>query len=419
MDFNHLMLLIGTNPLPNYVAASYFLARDSGLKKITAVYTPETYAIALRLQRVLRQAWERVSFHLCGLPEAGNPAAIRHEIAQYLKNFRHDRLHLNYTGGTKSMAVQAYRTVFTETTPGTASFSYLDAHDFRLKSDEGVSLSGDLRTEIHLSFDDLLALHECRKLAPSSEVDWGPANAVITDFVRRGWVHDFIAWKNATIRQLFYDNEALRRPSRVRREELAEGQPFYTQAQRVIAAFPAEQAWHFDERGELKLPEAKKDFKAFAQGILYLDGRWLEYYVTALLQEKIAQEQPGWEVLHNWRLVKGEAEKDFEIDAMLLIGYQLCGISITTARKESDCKGKAFEILHRVQQMGGEEARALLVTVLAEDRLTGEELARKIERDLEVDTGGQQPLRILGVRELRPERLWERIREHFAAEPVR
>jgi hypothetical protein len=416
MDFNHLVLLIGTNPLPNYVVAKYFLNQDRKLKKISMIHTKEVFAIAQRLQKVLKKEHPTLAFNYWGLTDPGHAALIRKEITKCLQSAGHDNLHLNYTGGTKSMAVQSYRTVFTETGPGQASFSYLDAHDFKLKADDGLSLTGDLREEISIRFEDLLELHDCKKLKPSSEIEWSAANKIIHEFVNQDWVHDFISWKNATIRQIFYENEIFKKPGRVRLDDLKSGKPFYAQAKRLIEAFPPKQAWHFDDKNNLIIPEAKDDFKDFSQGIFYLDGRWLEYYVIELLKQKIREENLKWEMLSNWRIVKGAAEKDFEIDVMVLNGYQLCGISITTARKESECKGKAFEILHRSQQMGGDEARSILVTVLADDQKTKEYIPKKLERDLEFDTGGRASLCILGIKDLKPKELWHRIKKHILGE---
>lgn len=39
MSFEHLILLIGTNPLPNYVVAEYFLKNNPDLKTVWLVYS--------------------------------------------------------------------------------------------------------------------------------------------------------------------------------------------------------------------------------------------------------------------------------------------------------------------------------------------------------------------------------------------
>ena len=41
MDFTDLILLIGTNPLPNYVSADYFIRHNKNLLRVWAVYSKE------------------------------------------------------------------------------------------------------------------------------------------------------------------------------------------------------------------------------------------------------------------------------------------------------------------------------------------------------------------------------------------
>src|SRR5574341_788938 len=231
MDFNHLILLIGTNPLPNYVVAKYFLGRDKKLKTLSAIYTKETFAIAQRLQKVLLKEHPTLHFNYWGLTDPGNAAVIRKEITKQLKAAAHDKLHLNYTGGTKNMAVQAYRTVFVEVDPGSASFSYLDAHDFKLKSDVGQVMSEDLRQEIVLRFEDLLALHDCKTIRRSVASDWDAANQIIHQLVAHDLIRDLASWKNEKIRKIFYENDYLKKPARVSRDRLYGDHRFSSEAE--------------------------------------------------------------------------------------------------------------------------------------------------------------------------------------------
>jgi len=161
----------------------------------------------------------------------------------------------------------------------------------------------------------------------------------------------------------------------------------------------------------LIIPDTDKQFSrgggTFVKGIRYLHGLWLEYYIGDLLKEEIVQEGSNFKLFNNWRIVKGEAEKDFEIDIMLLYGYQLCGISITSSNEERLCKSKAFEILHRSQQMGGDEARAVLITTLSDDKV------ERMERDLETDVGGERQLLVLGGDDLQSKSIWNEIRKHI------
>ena len=46
---------------------------------------------------------------------------------------------------------------------------------------------------------------------------------------------------------------------------------------------------------------------------------------------------------------------------MLVKGYQLIGISCTTANEKKLCKSKGFEIILRARQIGGDEGKAILI----------------------------------------------------------
>ncbi len=433
MQIDHLVLLIGTNPLPNYVAAKYFL---EGIKSVTTVYTRETFHIAQRLGTVLKKRHETLDYRLWGISDPGHALKIQQEIGNLSFN-KEERVHLNYTGGTKNMAVHVYRTLVSQQQSGKISelsFSYLDAHDFKIKFDDGRSNTPDLRQEINITINDLLTLHGCilpeekpkDKQEADDSPDWSKANKVLRQFIVKNQIYEFVLWKNQKIRWLFYDdNDRLRKPDFVLLSELKksvrceiysgreEVHPFHQHALEVINAFPEKQAWRFKD-GYLEIPDSEKAFKSrtgdFVKTILYLDGGWLEDYVFQVLIEKIEQEDLPFYLHRNVHVKKEHAGKDFEIDVMILNGYQLCGISITTTLKESLCKSKAFEILHRSQQMGGEEARSVLVTALKPDT------ALRIQEDLAVDTGGQPHLRILGGDSLAPKKLWEAIKQHILGE---
>jgi len=418
-DFTHLILLIGTNPLPNYVVARYFLEK---LKTISLVYTEQTAGIAQHLIELLQKEKPALHFNYCDLTAPGDADQIRHEIRKKIPLKFGEPFHLNYTGGTKNMSVQSYLALFVayaDIKTGNSSFSYLDAEDFTLKYDDGLTSSvKDLRPKINIAFDDLLALHDCKSEAAGSKPNWEAANQEMQEFIvseKQKLLHDFIAWKNAKIRKLFYFDNKLRLPARVTKQEVGwEDSPEKSAKpplQKLLDAFPPAQAWQFDAGEALIIPDSKADFKNgdgdFVKGVKYLDGDWLEYYVQNALERKNRETHGRFQILRNHHIKKGKAGKDFEIDLLLLYGYQLCGISITTAG-EGHSKSKAFEILHRSQQIGGDEARSVLVTTQPYD------VVQKMADDLKMDIGRDKPqLLILGAGDLPPDKLWEKIKTHI------
>lgn len=428
-------MLIGTNPLPNLVVAEFFLKQNRPPKTIYAIHSPDTYETAKRLETVLHARNGDFNYQLIGISDARDAAKVRNELNEGLPFHPGEQHHLNYTGGTKNMAVQAYNALVEKAGPDRRhllSFSYLDAQQFKLKSDDGTFVSKDLRTQIDIQrIKDLLDLHDCkiqeREKDDSYEfIDWSPANQMIHQLIQSNQIVDFVKWKNEVIRTLFYDErEKLKKPESITLEQIKyplrnnirtlhpTPHPFHEKAVALIQKFPEKQSWKFSKDGHLEINDSNREFRRkkgdFVQGILYLDGFWLEEYVKEVLLDQLT-EKDGIRFFPNLHIVKGKAEKDFEIDMILLKGYQLCGISMTTSLKESQCKSKAFEILHRSHQIGGDEARSILITVLDEATV------KKLEDDLKHDTGGPISLKILGMIDLVPDVLVEKIRDHMLGE---
>ena len=101
----------------------------------------------------------------------------------------------------------------------------------------------------------------------------------------------------------------------------------------------------------------------------YVTGIWLEHYIHLGIEDAIKQLGMENKVkVYNsvvCRILDGESEPNFEVDLVLLKGYQIICFSCTTAGDESSylLKSKAFEVLHRVEQLGGEHAKLVAVNM--------------------------------------------------------
>jgi len=146
-----LFLLIGTNPLPNYVAFRLLAKPEC---HIYFVHTEETGKIANRLVDAM------------GLPsDKWTKILVKDSDANdiFTKIYSHaDGKHglgLNYTGGTKSMAVHSYRAIL-DVDPD-AIFSYLDARRLELTIDRvgTSSIRRPVGLSVRLSMEALLTLH--------------------------------------------------------------------------------------------------------------------------------------------------------------------------------------------------------------------------------------------------------------------
>jgi len=339
-EFNHLVLLIGTNPLPNFVVADYFLqSPDNNIQTIWLVHSEQnklqagTDKQAKNLEALLRKRWEgkrtnlRFPLEKISLSDVSDAASIRSEIERkMLRRWGHaDTFHLNYTGGTKAMATHVHLRLQELQKSGQRPFSYLDANNFRLVVDDYGIIANDLRREVRIEFADLIALHGFQRINKDREIDLDAAQLAYKKFLDIQ-SHPTISSKEG------YDFEA-----------------------------------------------------------------YIFSSVNDKLKDKLNNETGVW-VLHNWLIRNPNWWTKFELDVMVLHGYHLTGISCTASSDKISCKPRGFEIILRTRQIGGDEARAILIT------RTDRNKTQDLQDELALETGGNQDnILVLGVEDLRHE----------------
>ena len=375
-SFSDLVLLVGTNPLPNYVVASYFLHQNlDGIRRIWLLYSEETRfqsgteELAKNLKDVLARTNPAFTgqFFLKSLSDVGNAKQISSDITRKLLNplrqLDFTGIHLNYTGGTKAMAVHIYRGIESYF-PNEASFSYLDARDYKIKDDYEGAITGDLRLEIKIDFEDLIKLHGYERASTNEKL---PPPEIISKTMH--CIDEIInRTGNAEVYIDFFCRGIYPKDSAIR--QLIE----------PITAY-------------------KREYKKFMQGL------WLEYYTASKIQQIINQnprlkKRTNLYVESNVNLKKDG--KKLELDVVVLNGYQVSGISCTAKHKEEEVKQKGFEVIHRVHQIGGEESKAVVVSGLRGEQINGafyseQERVRRVKADLGTITGSTERLEVLGV----------------------
>lgn len=453
-NFSDLVLLVGTNPLPNYVIAKYFLKTNSNLKKIWLIHSEKvdkqegTLEFAANIRKVISKEFEprKLDFEFIALNNVGSALAIKEDLEKkfFCKLPRDVKMHLNYTGGTKSMAVHVYRNM-EQKLKNHCSYSYLDARTYMLKSDESIDpSSNDLRDDVSISLDDLIKLHGYEKYKEDSPFTTDNFDSIMNLFetlIKEDKLEKvFLSWENSFLRKVYYENgKFILKPmdflkhnkllngngqideSKINKlkDEFKEKTP--DEIKELLGLFPQDKSI-LDDDGSLWIPdvnETKNNFKKRIGGTItdFLDGKWLESYIYRIIQNALTKDDKLHEKYNkknisidsNWRIRKhGVINKDFELDVIVLNGYQVCGISCTTSDKQSICKEKAFEVLHRVKQIGGEEAKAILVTCLEND--VKDDFVNDI---LMVSGSSRSDFIALGIEDLKPEKLWKQIREHI------
>jgi len=278
--------------------------------------------------------------------------------------------HLNYTGGTKAMAVHAYRKL-EQVLRDECTFSYLSGRDFKLKDDQDGDVTGDLRKEINIGLDTLMELHGYEKDKDKDKEkdnsNWPPE--LLNEFM------EFIA-------------------------------------QNKLGNY-LDLGKNFKDYVDAFVKNAKNYNIKLNQNSLY--GKCLEVYVHKIVAdnvERIKQEEKrDIPVAGNWHIKKNRQEKTFELDVIVLNGYQVTGISVTTSGNEKSCKEKGFEVLHRVNQIGGEEGKAILVTCL--DKSKRDRVAEELRL---ISGSAEDKLEVLGMEDLPEEKLWKKVSQYIWGE---
>ncbi|MCA6524287.1 MAG: DUF1887 family protein [Pseudanabaena sp. M090S1SP1A06QC] len=351
---DHLFLLMGENPLPNYIA-TISLLNHYGTAYL--VHTKRTKLQAQRLQQVLAQLNE---FNVACLIDLGDRQADAHYIWEkllpYVSNLQ-DSIGLNYTGGTKPMSVHAYRVI--EHLYPSAIFSYLDANTLEIYFDNNQGESAHVKVSPQLSLSQMFQLHGLVWRVPPSDL---PIRADLAAEFAKLNQNPMIAeaWKQW--RKYFRSqtrNETQWKPE----TELRNLVPLSLRSlpldfQSVLQNMGAvNQSLSLAKACEYGFPDCTNVCE-------WLDGIWLEHHVLAQVQTiaKVANIQ---ECKMSFRIDERASQsrrwEKFEFDVAFIRNCQLFALSCTTVSDRQTCKQKLFEANTRARQLGGIETRVGLV----------------------------------------------------------
>lgn len=337
---SRLVLLVGSNTLPNYLSACA-LRPD----RVTLVYTRETQEAMQRLRESLVAAQLEVSSEIM-VDDATCPTDVRRTVDEALQGVAPSDALLNYTGGTKVMAAHALM-AFKDNGGLPANASYLDEggpdRPPRLRFDDG-------RTEaltverVPLTLKTILGLHGIsfeqrrpKKPEPTAEDVTAILRKVLEDVSVARELYDernrLKAYKNPA--------KAIDAPFLAKHHGLSLSQ----------SVFPTQEL--------LDQLSGSKERKAwFKQWYGFIGGEWLEEWLGA--QIRALQLKPEPEIVVGVNSKRLAQSRPLEVDIAVVRGHRSYFISCTTDRKEL-CKLKLFEVAVRARQLGGDLARAALV----------------------------------------------------------
>lgn len=428
---DHLLLLVGSNPVPNAVAGKLLTTTAD---TITLIHSDDGLDLVQRLKSWFVHAGysdTNIGFKQVEESNAASVYACVHEVlegyeSKVLKEYKSDsdnankarlvRMGLNYTGGTKVMSVHAYRAlkIWAEDDSRDAIFSrnpvfsYLDARTLRMRFDPArgrPAISFYVGLEVDTSIRDLLELHNWEPIKAPITVPVLPESAAAllavhsnpTDARRwTEWLRNELfgnARKRVAIRPPFWVSQS----GKELQEQYDVKQPgdkwkSQTDLRKLAISWPALSALRetmSKELGQhgveyLNLTAATgrgcKDEKEFCK---WLSGTWLESAVLSALQD-CPQELHLKECCMDIKpKVPGSSTPGelFQFDVAAIRGYQLFAFACTT---EGGGKGllkqKLFEAYVRTRQMSGDEACAALVCCTTQE--TADELEAEMRRDI-------------------------------------
>jgi hypothetical protein len=386
---DHLFLLVGENPLPNYVAARLML-KQGGTPYL--VHTTDTEKEAKRLETILSDEGIKTT-ELVSLNDYESDAYhIRKTIRPKLEAIKNGKIGLNYTGGTKAMAVHAYRTVLSKKHPDTV-FSYLDPRKLEMCIDreDGERIRIKVKPELlEVKLETLFQLHGLElKVKQTQEAQLPELAATLAEvFKDENQEKQWVDW---------YYNVFCDEARKKKNGNWGNWQSKTKLATLSISLekLPPEIQTEFNRKyligsdGKLSLQAVKQKgvFTEIEHFCKYLDGLWLEHYVLQKIKKNASQNSINDYGL-NFQVPLSGTEKGFEFDVAFTRGYQLFAISISTTKDRKLCKSKLFEAYIRARQMGGDEARVALIccsnepdTLKAEMALLGDKKIAVFGRD--------------------------------------
>lgn len=362
---NSLILLVGSNPLPNYLAAMALKPET-----IYLVYTSETEPPKNRLRQALigdLKPAPHVEADVF-IDDASDAAEIADKIAALVRG-KTSGIHLHYTGGTKVMSAHALHS-FYEHGGDKNNASYLDETNVRLRFDGG----GTRPCEVTLTLERLLGLHGITH-KPRSHVVGGPTEADVQAIATA-------VWKDPELASCHYRQRERLKGCNL---EAAKQAPFRPAEHGLELSLPA-------------IPGSDTSKKAFECWYKFIGGEWLEEWVA--IQIEATGLASGSEITTGVNAKRAESARPLEVDVAVIRGQRSYFISCTTDATISVCKSKAFEITARSRQMGGDLARSAIVCLLPSSK-GNDRPVDQLKADLADAWGATNTTLVFGLEDLR------------------
>ena len=384
---NHLVFTVGTNALPIWIAWKY-LKTELQNPKVSFVYTKETQKIVKGLKEYFK--CDGAADFACILVEdPGNPAVIRKAIQEKL-SLEGASVHVHYTGGTQAMGVETVLAV-KKGEPNDFKRSYLNARGDSVPTiveQNGSSIGPeDARQKICPDIKRIAELNGFEVSDKDFSLNYcptDPQNFACDD------LDCFESAKLETASVILENFDSISDTISEVRKNLCPPERDPDNIWENCILRKLDRAYIED-----------KDKRVFLHGI------WLEYAALAVLKHALEQIKCERKRLSspyirdNYALYRGvhgrkkvdsnEHAEPFELDVVAVLGYQVLVISCTTSSDTRTARKKAVEAYLRAKQLGGDEARVIMLCDLGDDQ------RQNLEEVVKDDMGSKdEPLQVWG-----------------------
>jgi hypothetical protein len=373
-----LFLLVGGNPLPNYVAAMLLAAQRATVMLLHTSGPQNTAQVAGRLRSLLEEKRPDLSIVPHGIPDSDGEA-IESRVQELLRTDvpSGGTVGLNYTGGTKAMAVHTYHVLRGAFPQG--CFSYLDLRTLGMWVRLGAEpiQHKPIGRGVALTLPEIFKLHGWQPVPNASP--WQPVDARLCAAIAA--IHQepqgFQQWR-AWIETL---PECPTLPDLAKHPSL---EPLlHALSELCGGAAPTE--------GDLARVVGHDKFISCSK---FLAGGWLEHHSVTALQGA-AQNLGLAEVGAGLLLQKMDAkagERPLDLDVAAVHGYHLFAVSCMNTELTNRAKLHLFEAFARARQLGGDEARLALVCYVEDSASLRQEVEDMLDTEGRIAVFGRRDL---------------------------
>jgi hypothetical protein len=333
---------MGGNPISNYALIKYF---RNEFDKFVLIHTTKTETISNNFEKLLNVEFVKINIK----DKERDLNFIKDKVINQLKNLNPSFIHLNYTGGTKSMSIGTFLAI--EELEVEKVYSDIDfaSKKLFLASGEIIPKEGSVADNVEVTIDEFALLNSLEIMGKQSK------NSAFYDEK----FCNFLLDKCINSQEVFYEN-----------------------------------LWDKDKQYLKKLNwrDSLKDISLNCELDLsnnqlkklqkFIKGVWLEEYIFAQLLE-LKDELKISDIA--WNVNIKNRKNEFEVDIIVTKGYKVYLFSCTTDYKKSMIKNKFFEAEKRATQIGGIGAKSILVSLYNDEDDIKNEMQGYVGRE-QVDT---------------------------------